>query len=122
MEPIAEPWHEHIKECLRSGGGQSVRLWSFEVKKSITMSNVRESFYQAVSNSSWAHYGYLVATNVRDQEVEKELSILSSLHGIGVILLDQRSPSESDILFHAQAKLEADWQSINRIMEQNSDF
>ena len=59
---------------------------------------------------------------MRDQEVEKELRILSSLHGIGVMLLNPNKPCESEILFPAQVKSEVDWQSMNRIMEQNSDF
>ncbi len=33
-------------------------------KKIINRSNLRESFFQALSNSSWAHYGYLVAADL----------------------------------------------------------
>jgi hypothetical protein len=37
------------------------------------------------------------------------------------MLLNQSEPIESKILFPAPAKVEADWQSMNRIMEQNAD-
>ncbi len=37
MEPVAHQWHSHVKTCVQQGGGQSVRLWSFELKKTLTM-------------------------------------------------------------------------------------
>jgi hypothetical protein len=58
---------------FKQGGGQSVRLWSFEVKKELNSSNVRKSFFQAVSNSSWANEGYLVAVSIVGEQVEQEL-------------------------------------------------
>jgi len=36
-----------------------------------------------VSNSSWANFGYLVASELVGVDTMKELRILSSLHGIG---------------------------------------
>lgn len=122
MEPIAKGWHELVQTCVRAGDGQSVRLWSFEVKKELTRADVRRSFFQAVSNSSWANEAYLVATSIADNHVEQELRMLSALHGIGVILLDPENPSESDILLPAKAKQEVDWQSVNRLVEENEDF
>lgn len=122
MEPVAQKWHTHVKTCVQQGGGQSVRLWSFEVKKTLTMGNIRKCFFQAVSNSSWANEGYLVATSVTDSRVEQELRMLSALHGIGVILLSVTNPSESELLLPAQKRPEIDWQSVNRIVEENADF
>lgn len=122
MEPVAQKWHQHVKTCVAQGGGQKVRLWSFEVKKELSMSNVRKSFFQAVSNSSWANEGYLVATSIADSKVELELRMLSALHGIGVILLCAENPSESELLLPALKRPEIDWQSVNRIVEENADF
>ncbi|HIF9345481.1 TPA: COG2958 family protein [Photobacterium damselae] len=122
MEPVAQQWHQHVKTCVLQGGGQSVRLWSFEVKKTLTMGNVRKCFFQSVSNSSWASEGYLVATSIADSRVEQELRMLSALHGIGVILLSVSNPSESELLLPAKKRLEIDWQSVNRIVEENADF
>lgn len=55
MQAIDQEWDELVRSCVKDGAGQRVRLWSFEVKKQISSSNVRSSFFQTVSNSSWAH-------------------------------------------------------------------
>jgi hypothetical protein len=121
MQPVDREWNELVRTCVQRGGGQSVRLWSFEVKKELNSSNVRMSFFQAVSNSSWANEGYLVAMSVANN-VEQELRMLSALHGIGVILLNPENPSESEVLLPAIARPEIDWQSVNRIVVENEDF
>lgn len=122
IQPVDKQWHELIKKCVKHSSGQNVRLWSFEVKKELNSSNTRSSFFQAVSNSSWANEGYLVATSISSNEVEEELRILSALHGIGVILLNVENPTESEILLPARRRTEVDWQSINRILIENTDF
>lgn len=122
MQTVDKEWHELIRNCVKLSGGQAVRLWSFEVKKELTISNVRMSFFQAVSNSSWANEGYLVATSISGNNVEKELRMLSALHGIGVILLNPENPTESEMILPARARGEVDWESANRILVENSDF
>lgn len=121
MQPVDKDWNELVRACVQKGGGQRVRLWSFEVKKELNSSNVRMSFFQAVSNSSWANEGYLVATNIANN-IDQELRMLSALHGIGVILLNAENPSESEIFLPAVARPEIDWQSVNRIVVENDDF
>ncbi|MCB9973877.1 MAG: hypothetical protein H6854_04885 [Rhodospirillales bacterium] len=93
----------------------------FEVKIEINRSNVRSSFFQALSNSSWANYGYLVASRL-NENAKDELQMLSSLHGIGFILIDTDAISESLILIPAREKQDLDWNSINRLVEVNKDF
>lgn len=122
MQTVDKEWNELVRSCVKQGAGQSVRLWSFEVKKEINSSNVRKSFFQAVSNSSWANEGYLVATSISDNTVEQELRMLSALHGIGVILINPENPSESEMTLPARARAEVDWQSVNRIVVENPDF
>jgi hypothetical protein len=122
MQPVDKEWNELIRSCVKQGAGQSVRLWSFEVKKELSGSNARKSFFQAVSNSSWANEGYLVATSISDSSVEQELRMLSALHGIGVILLNPENPSESEMMLPAKSRAEVDWQSVNRILVENADF
>lgn len=122
MQPVDKEWNELIRSCVKQGAGQNVRLWSFEVKKELTGSNARKSFFQAVSNSSWANEGYLVATSISDSNVEQELRMLSALHGIGVILLNPENPSESEMMLPAKSRANVDWQSVNRILVENSDF
>lgn len=121
LEPLDQGWDEIVRSCVRSGNHSSVRLWSFEVKKHLTKGNVRKYFFQAVSNSSWANFGYLVATGL-NSDVEGELQMLSSLHGIGVLILDIESLFDSQILIPAQERVNVDWQSANRIVSENRDF
>lgn len=121
LEPLDKGWDDVVRSCVRSGNYSSVRLWSFEVKKHLTKSNVRKYFFQAVSNSSWSNYGYLVATGL-NSDVEVELQMLSSLHGIGVLLLNTDSLFDSQILIPAKERSHVDWQSANRIVTENSDF
>lgn len=122
MQPLDRHWNELVKSCVKHGSGQNVRLWSFEIKKELNSTNIRSSFFQAVSNSSWANEGYLVATSISTSDVEDELRMLSALHGIGVILLIPENPTESEILLPARRRTEVDWQSINRIVNENADF
>lgn len=122
MQALDNKWNDLVKTCVKHSSGQNVRLWSFEVKKELNNSNIRSSFFQAVSNSSWANEGYLVATSISTNEVEEELRMLSALHGIGVIILIPENPTESEILLPARRRPEVDWQSINRILNENSDF
>lgn len=121
LEPLDQCWDEIVRSCVRSGNHSSVRLWSFEVKKHLTKGNVRKYFFQAVSNSSWANFGYLVATGL-NSDVEAEIQMLSSLHGIGVLILDTESLFDSQILIPAQERNNVDWLSANRVVAENSDF
>lgn len=119
--PLDQHWHSSVRDCVRSGTKNTVQLWSFEVKKQLTRANVRHYFFQAVSNSSWANAGYLVITGL-DNNVESELQMLCSLHGIGVLLLNTESLFDSQILIPAKVRSEVDWLSVNRIVEENQDF
>ncbi|EKD5485623.1 TPA: HrgA protein [Salmonella enterica] len=125
LEPLDKEWDDVVQNCVRHSEGRLTRLWSFEVKKQLNRSNVRECFFQAVSNSSWAHFGYLVATEINEDKqrsVERELQMLCALHGIGVILLDPHDFSDSQTLIPARERTSVDWQSVNRLVEENRDF
>ncbi|MFD1260535.1 COG2958 family protein [Entomomonas asaccharolytica] len=122
MQPVAEVWDQLVRTCVLKGDGQSTRLWSFEVKKGLTRANVREYFFQAVSNSTWANEGYLVCTAIAGDGTEDELRMLSALHGIGVIVLNIADLSESEILIPARSKQDIDWQTVNRLVVENGDM
>lgn len=122
VENLGAEWHDEIKECASHAGDSQIKLWSFEVKLGLNRSNVRESFFQAVSNSSWANFGYLVAGGIQGDDTLKELRILSGLHGIGVILFNFENPSESEIIIQAKERSNIDWHTANRIAQANSDF
>ena len=120
LEDLSGDWSSRVRECVKLYSDKMSKLWSFELKKEITVSNVREYFFQAVSNSSWANLGYLVACEINDESL-KELQILSSLHGIGFIKLNIRKSLDSQIIIPAQEKREIDWNIVNRL-EKNKDF
>lgn len=123
MENLTAGWHDEIKRVVSKRSDRNTRLWSFEAKTRLNGSNVRESFFQAVSNSSWANFGYLVAAQIEGNETIKELRMLSSLHGIGLIQINPENPAESQILIPAEERPEVDWATCNRIArEKNKDF
>lgn len=125
LEPLDKEWDDVVQNCVRHSEGRLTRLWSFEVKKQLNRSNVRECFFQAVSNSSWAHFGYLVATEINEDKqrsVERELQMLCALHGIGVILLNPHDFSNSQTLIPARERTSVDWKSVNRLVQENRDF
>lgn len=98
-------------------------LYSFELKTEVKLSNIRECYFQAVSNSSWANEGYLVAANIcEDEDFREELKRLTSSFGIGIIHLNKESPIDSEILFQAKYKEELDLNTINKLYKDNSDF
>lgn len=119
------PFKDYNKELLQlTGNGLAItRFFSFEMKRELTLGNLRESFFQAVSNSSWAHEGYLAAANILDSEsLHDELARLSGSHGIGVIELDLENPQDSQVLFPARARETIDWNAANKLARENPDF
>jgi hypothetical protein len=122
MEDLTANWHPEIKGVVKEYADKKTKLWSFEVKKLVNRSNVREVFFQAVSNSSWANFGYLVAAEIEGAATMSELRMLFGLHGIGVIDLNPDEPTESQILIPARERLEVDWDTCNRLTHENKDF
>lgn len=122
MENLSSDWNREIKDCVQQYADKKSKLWSFEVKILINRSNVREAFFQAVSNSSWANFGYLVAGDIEGADTMNELRMLTSLHGIGFIRLDAENPSESQIMLPAKERSEIDWDTANRLAKENKDF
>ncbi|EPO0094801.1 HTH domain-containing protein [Campylobacter upsaliensis] len=99
----------------------SYKIFSFELKISINFSNLKESYFQAVSNSSWANEGYLVVLKELDSEVLSELRRLNQSFGIGVIQLDGSEFSNSKIVLSAKEKA-LDMQTIDMLVDKNEDF
>ncbi len=59
------------------------------MKKTLNFTNLREYYFQAVSNSSWANEGYIVALDIdEDDSFFAELKRLNNAFGIGVIKLN----------------------------------
>lgn len=118
-----EDWNLEIIELNNISNSNAITFISFELKKSIDRNNYREYFFQAVSNSSWANEGYLVAATIsEDDELLNELERLSTSFGIGLIRLDLDDVDSSKVIFNAHKKKELDWETMNKLTEINSDF
>ena len=96
------------------------KINSYELKKEINNdSELKKAYFQAVSNSSWANYGYLVAFEISDSLTD-ELERLNQSFGIGVIELNA-NPYQSKVLF--QAKYHAlDFKTIDKLCKMNKEF
>lgn len=117
-----EDWKPEVVEFGSTIGNIAIKLFSFEIKRELTFGNLRESFFQTVSNSSWAHEGYLVAAEISgDEDFQTELRRLSTSFGIGVIKIDIEDPDSSEILFPARTNENLDWDTINKLT-MNPDF
>ena len=96
------------------------KLSSYELKKEIrTDYELKKSYFQAVSNSSWANYGYLVAFEINSSLLD-EMERLNESFGIGIIEL-RANPFESKILFSSKYK-ELDFKTIDKLCYINKDF
>lgn len=121
--PMIEDWSNEVIDLAKELGSSSVILYSFELKREIGFHNLRESFFQAVSNSSWANEGYLVTANIEeDDRLSSELKRLSSSFGIGVIRVDIDESDSSEILLPANHRAYLDWDTINKLAGENPDF
>ncbi len=117
------PYNEYKEETLKflhHTGQKRHKLFSFELKKELSFSNLKESYFQAVSNSTWANEGYLVVKNIKE-DVLDELRRLNQSFGIGVIKLESEI-SNSKILLPAKER-EIDIPTLNMLIEQSpKDF
>jgi len=101
----------------------SIKLFSFELKVNLNFSTLRESFFQAVSNSSWANEGYLVVLKIdEDPAFIDEVRRLNNAFGIGIIKLNPENIFESEMLFPSRINPEIDWDTVNRLASENKDF
>ncbi len=124
VEDIGKEWGVIVRECSVRYIQSSFKLWSFEVKTVLNLSNLRMSFFQTVANSSWANFGYLVCSEIhkeKENEILKELRMLSAVHGIGLITLDKNNIKNGEIKIPAREK-EIDWDTVNRVERENKDF
>ena len=121
FEVLSEQWSQTVQSLVQARSDPSSRLWSFEVKKLVNRSNVREVFFQALSNSAWANFAYLVAAEISGKGTLDELRMLSSQHGVGVILLSLEEIGESSIVIQAVHRPEVDWTAASRLAEENPD-
>lgn len=117
-----EDWKKEVFDFSNSIGVRGLVIYSFELKRELSFANLRESFFQCVSNSSWANESYLVAARISENsDFMDELSRLSSSFGIGIIELNIEDPDSSEIIIPAKHKADLDFETINKL-SMNSDF
>ncbi len=113
-------YQQETLKFLHHTGQKRHKLFSFELKKELSFSNLKASYFQAVSNSTWANEGYLVVFGIKDEdkdEVLDELRRLNQSFGIGVIKLESEI-SNSKILLPAKER-EIDIPTLNMLIEQS---
>lgn len=116
-------WENETIDLSKEMGLIPLRIYSFELKRELHDGNLRESFFQAVSNSSWAHEAYLVTAILeQDDEFLKELKRLSNSFGIGIIKLDIKNADDSEVVIPAKINENLDWETINKLAGANPDF
>ena len=97
---------------------ETVHIYSYEMKKKIdTDYTLKQCYFQALSNSSWANFGYLVAFEI-NEDLDEEMERLNNAFGIGIILMQA---NDSKVLYPAKEK-ELDYITIEKLNNLNPDF
>lgn len=97
---------------------ESVHIYSYEMKKKIDSDyTLKQCYFQALSNSSWANFGYLVAFEI-NEDLDEEMERLNNAFGIGIILMQA---NDSKILYPAREKA-LDYNTIEKLNNLNPDF
>lgn len=96
----------------------TVHLYSYELKKKIESDyQLKQYYFQALSNSNWANFGYLVAFEINDG-LDEEMERLNNAYGIGII---QMQDGNWTILYPAREK-SLDYNTIEKLNNLNRDF
>ena len=120
--------HESYEDSVLNFAAKFVKIplkiYSFEMKKYLSIANLREYYFQAVSNSSWANEGYLVALDIyeSDKELMELIGSLNSSFGIGVLGLDSENLAQSKILAQPKFRANLDFNIINELCKKNPHF
>jgi hypothetical protein len=134
---------------MSSLGEPPFMLQSVELKVSLSLTSVRENFFQCLSNSKWAHRSTLVvAANVDDEILRNELERLGASYDVSILTYGipeatlQTLPSakkirdmplpqfEQDIaplisesrISGARDKAALDWETIKDLQSISGDF
>ncbi|MBS1623942.1 MAG: hypothetical protein JST83_07985 [Bacteroidetes bacterium] len=109
---------QNFRRAIKSS--DTFRITSYELKKEINSdTDLKKAFFQAVSNSSWANDGYLVALEFSGS-LQEEMKRLSQTFGIGIIKLNSY-PYLSEVLFPSTRR-ELDFKSIDKLCNINPEF
>jgi hypothetical protein len=116
-------WESDILDLSKDVESYGLKFYSYELKREINASNLREHYFEAVSNSSWANEGYLVAAEIsEDPDFLEEIKRLNNAFGIGLIHISMDDPSNNVILLQAKYNKNIDIESINILSRINEGF
>ncbi|MCR9143854.1 MAG: hypothetical protein NXI24_16530 [bacterium] len=76
-----------LKNLANRTGAGELELYSYEVKKKLTVSSYRDTIFECVGNSSWAHRKYIV-TNYLEPELFENKREDFERHQVGLIHLE----------------------------------
>lgn len=97
---------------------ETVHIYSYEMKRKIDSDyQLKQYYFQALSNSSWANFGYLVAFEIADGLMD-EMERLNNAFGIGIILMQA---TDATVLYPAREKA-LDFITIEKLNNLNPDF
>ena len=97
---------------------ETVHIYSYELKRKIDSDyTLKQCYFQALSNSSWANFGYLVAFEI-NEDLDEEMERLNNAFGIGIILMQA---NDSKVLYPAREKA-LDYNTIEKLNNLNPDF
>jgi len=120
---ILNPLFQKEVEKLGIVSTKVIQFYSFELKLRIDKSNITECYFQAVSNSSWSNFGYLVVGDLdTDSTFLSNLMRLNHGYGVGVIKLDLDNPSKSEVIVSAREREIVDINFMNFLSGINHDF
>lgn len=117
-------YQKELNKFIGKFSSLPIKIYAFEMKKHLSVSSFREYYFQAVSNSSWANEGYLVALDIdeSDEELMDLMKRLSYSFGIGIISLNSQNVDESVILARAEFRENLDYSVMNELSMKNPDF
>ena len=96
----------------------TTELYAYELKLKLTLGNLTEYYFQALSNSGWANEAWLVAMEIDENnydELMEEIKRLNQSFGVGIIRLDYNNPEDSEILFSAKKRNDLDIDTMHKL-------
>ncbi|MEI0612719.1 HTH domain-containing protein [Brachyspira pilosicoli] len=96
----------------------TTELYAYELKLKLTLSNLTEYYFQALSNSGWANEAWLVAMEIDENnydELMEEIKRLNQSFDVGVIKLNYYNPEDSEILFSAKKRNNLDIDTMHKL-------
>ena len=96
----------------------TTEIYAYELKLKLTLGNLTEYYFQALSNSGWANEAWLVAMEIDENnydELMEEMKRLNQSFGVGVIKLNYYNPEDSEILFSAKKRNNLDIDTMHKL-------